>query len=142
MEPYLRWVQMRAIKIRMPYPRQEVLPLKELVLYFMNDKEKLQITFNKVQQEKNSWRNKYQILSIENAKIQKILKEKDTLIEILEQHVIEKDELFSSEIHSGTPYAWRRSADTSTTEGARLKRQKRIHQQMVGSPPERMFQNS
>ena len=108
----------------------------------MNDKEKLQIPFNKVQQEKNSWRNKYRILSVENAKIQKILKERDALIEILEQHVIEKDELFSSENHSGTPYTWRRSADTSTTEEARLKRQKRIHQQMIGSPPERMFQNS
>ena len=68
-EPYLRWVQTRAIKLRMPYPRQEVLPLKEPVLYFMKDKEKLQIAFNKVQQEKNSWRNKYRILSVENAKI-------------------------------------------------------------------------
>ena len=108
----------------------------------MNDKEKLQIAFNKVQQEKNSWRNKYRILSVENAKIQKILKEKDTLIEIVEQHVIEKDELFSSENHSGTPYTWQRSADTSTTEEARLKRQKRIHQQMVGPPSEKIFKNS
>ena len=126
----------------MPYPRQEVLSLKDHVLYFMNDKEKLQIALNKVQQERNSWRNKYRILSVENAKIQKILKEKEALIEILEQHVIEKDELFSSENHSGNPYNWQRSADTLTTKEARLKRQKRIHQQMVGSPPERMFQNS
>ena len=107
----------------------------------MKDKEKLQIGFNKVRQEKSSWRNKYRILSVENAKIQKILKERDALIEILEQHVIEKDELFSSENHFGTPYTWRRSADTSTIKEARMKRQKRIHQQMVASL-ETMFQNS
>ena len=66
----------------------------------------------------------------------------DALIEIMEQHVIEKDELFSSENHSDNPHTWQRLADTSTTEEARLKRQKRIHHQMAGSPPERMFQNS
>ena len=63
--------------------------------------------------------------------MQKILKERDALIQILEQHVIEKDELFSSENHYGTPYTWQRSADTSTTEEARLKRQKRIHQKWL-----------
>ena len=27
LEPYLRWVQTRAIKLKMPYPRQEIFPL-------------------------------------------------------------------------------------------------------------------
>ena len=141
MEPYLRWVQTRAIKLRMSYPRQEVLPLKEISLYFRNDTEKLQIAFNNVQREKTSWRNKYQILSLENAKIQSLLKEKDALIGILERHVIEKDELLSSEYHSGTPYTWRRVVDPPTNEETRSKKQKRSHQQMIGSPSERIPQN-
>lgn len=43
LDPYLQWVRARAIEIKMPYPRQELIPLKETVYLFANDAEKLQV---------------------------------------------------------------------------------------------------
>ena len=44
-------------------------------IYLMSDLEKLQIDFNKVHRERNSWKNKYQILNTTNSKMQSLLKE-------------------------------------------------------------------
>ena len=70
----------------MPYPRQGIVPLKEPVYIFTSDAEKLQIALTKAQRERSAWKNKYQVVSLENAKIKKQLREKDDLIKILEQH--------------------------------------------------------
>ena len=45
LEPYLQWVQARAISLKMPYPRQEPMSLgaNKPILFFMDDAEKLQI---------------------------------------------------------------------------------------------------
>ena len=84
MNPYLQWVQTRAIQLKMPYPRQRLVPLKEPTYIFMCDAKKLQIALTKAQRERNAWKNKYQVVSLENTKIQSQLREKDDLIEILE----------------------------------------------------------
>ncbi|XP_050909512.1 uncharacterized protein LOC127123325 [Lathyrus oleraceus] len=49
LEPYLRWVQDRAISLKMPYPRQEPLPLadEEPTYIFMTDAKKLKIALTK-----------------------------------------------------------------------------------------------
>ncbi|XP_050914133.1 uncharacterized protein LOC127128806 [Lathyrus oleraceus] len=51
LEPYLQWVQVRAISLKMPYPRQETLSLtfKEPSLIFMTGAEKLKISLIRVQ---------------------------------------------------------------------------------------------
>ena len=76
LEPYLRWVQARAIKLRMPYPRQEVFSLQEPTFIFMSDEEKIRCALGKAHREKKAWRNKYQSLDMENAELRKELKEK------------------------------------------------------------------
>lgn len=51
LEPYLQPVQARSIKLNMPYPRHEPLPIaaREPTLIFMTDPEKLWIALTKVQ---------------------------------------------------------------------------------------------
>ncbi|XP_050916117.1 uncharacterized protein LOC127131229 [Lathyrus oleraceus] len=60
LEPFLKWVQDRAINLKMPYPRQEPLLLadKEPTYIFMTDAEKLNISLTKAQRERDAWKNK------------------------------------------------------------------------------------
>ncbi|XP_050914929.1 uncharacterized protein LOC127129857 [Lathyrus oleraceus] len=60
LEPYLKWVQDRAINLKIPYPRQEPFPLadKEPTYIFMTDAEKLKIALTKAQRERDTWKNK------------------------------------------------------------------------------------
>ena len=127
LEPYLQWVQARAIKLRMPYPRQEIFPLQEPTFIFMSDAEKLRIALGKAHRERKAWRNKYQSLGMENAELQKELKEKVDLIEILERCVTKERQevsLFASHIPP-TSGAWKSIVDQLTLENAQLKKQKR-----------------
>ncbi|XP_050896580.1 uncharacterized protein LOC127103351 [Lathyrus oleraceus] len=54
LEPCLKWVQDRAINLKIPYSRQKPLPLvdKEPTYIFMTDAEKLNIVLTKAQREK------------------------------------------------------------------------------------------
>jgi hypothetical protein len=127
LEPYLQWVQTRAIKLKMPYPRQEILPLQEPTFIYTSDADKLQFVLEKANQERRAWRNKYQSLGRENAELQKELKEKAVLIEILERSVTKERQevsLFTSHVPS-TSGAWRSIVDQLTSENAQLKKQKR-----------------
>ena len=74
LEPYLQWVQTRAIKLKMSYPRQEI--LQESTFIYTSDANKLRFALEKANQERRAWRNKYQSLGRENAELQKELKEK------------------------------------------------------------------
>ena len=126
-EPYLRWVQARAIKLRMPYPRQYVFSLQEPTFIFMSDEEKIRSALGKAHREKKAWRNKYQSLDVENAELQKELKEKADLIKILERCVTKERQevsLFTSQIPP-TSGAWKTIVDQLTLENAQLKKQKR-----------------
>lgn len=79
LEPYLQWVQARALDLKMLYPRQEPLHVTDKcpTLVFLTDVEKLQIALTKMQKERDSWKNKYQIVEFENSEIQKLLKQRD-----------------------------------------------------------------
>ncbi|CAK8577806.1 unnamed protein product [Lathyrus sativus] len=80
-------------------------------------------------------------------KLEKQLKEKDDLTEILERHAVERqkeqENLFFSSVQSvpsvheysdilSTSGAWKKIVDKPVLESAQLKRQKRKHQQGVG----------
>lgn len=68
-EPYLQWVQVRVVSLKMPYPQREPLSLtiKEPSLVFMTDVEKLKISLTRMQQENDAWKNKYQTVHAENG---------------------------------------------------------------------------
>ncbi|XP_050896422.1 uncharacterized protein LOC127103190 [Lathyrus oleraceus] len=76
LEPYLKWVQDRAISVKIPYPRQEPLPLadKEPTYIFMADAEKLKIALTTAQRERDAWKNKCQIINNEYEELQRQLK--------------------------------------------------------------------
>ena len=120
MEPYLQWVQTRAIKLKIPYPRQEILPPQEPTFTYTSEADKLQFALEKANQERRAWRNKYQSLGRENAELQKELKEKRVLIEILERSVTKERQdvsLFTSQIPP-TSGAWKSIIDQLTSENA------------------------
>lgn len=97
MEPYLRWVRERAIKLKMPYPRQDPLPpRREPVLVFMSEAEKLEIALKRAQHEAETWKNKYQVIVSENEELQKQLQAKNEEVRSYKKRRIYED-LFSSD---------------------------------------------
>ena len=100
----------------------------------MSDTEKLQVALNKAHQERKAWRNKYQIIGMENIELQKELKEKSDLIEILERYVTKEepgDPFFVNHIPP-TSGAWKSIVDQLTQENTQLKKQKRNQQFEAG----------
>ncbi|XP_050919137.1 uncharacterized protein LOC127136643 [Lathyrus oleraceus] len=79
LEPYLQWVQAKAIKLKMPYPFHGPFPIaaREPTLIFMTDAEKLRIALTKVPRERDTWKNKNQFVNNENEELQKHLKKKN-----------------------------------------------------------------
>ncbi|XP_050875973.1 uncharacterized protein LOC127079633 [Lathyrus oleraceus] len=71
LEPYLQWVQARALDLKMLYPHQEPLPMTDRcpTPVFMTDNEKIHISSTHMQQDRDAWKNKYQIVEFENSKI-------------------------------------------------------------------------
>ena len=94
----------------------------------MNDVDKLQIAFNKVQRERNSWKNKYQILNTANSMMQSLLKDKDALIMVLEYHATKEEESLSVYGNAGTSNTWKRAEDSPGRGEAPLKKQKNDQQ--------------
>ena len=118
----------------MPYPRQEIFPLQEPTFIYMSDAEKLRVALEKAHRDRRAWRNKYQSLGRENAELQKELKEKAILIEILERSVTKERQevsLFADHIPP-TSGAWKSIVDQLTLENAQLKKQKRSQPSKVG----------
>ncbi|XP_050916553.1 uncharacterized protein LOC127131681 [Lathyrus oleraceus] len=99
LEPYLQWVQARAISLKMPYHRQEPLSLtvKEPSFVFMIDTEKLKISLTRVQRERDAWKNKYQIFHAENEELQRHLKQRNDEELANKKRKLQED-LFSSSI--------------------------------------------
>ena len=138
LEPYLKWVQDRAISLKMPYSRQEPLHLvdKEPTYYFMDDAEKLKIALTKVQRERDAWKNKYQVVDIENAKLQEHFKHKNE-VEVAKKKRKAQEDLFSSCIQPvpdvlkssetlSTSVAWKLVVDKLVIEKTQMEDQIRV----------------
>lgn len=99
LEPYIQWVQPRAVSLKMPYPRQEPLSLtvKEPSLIFMTDVEKLKIVLTRMQWQMDAWKNKYQIVHAENEELQRHLKQRNDEKLANKKRNVQED-LFSSSI--------------------------------------------
>ena len=132
MEPYLQWVQMRAIQLKMPYSQEAPMPdlFVKTTPPLLDDMEELQLDLVRMQQEKDAWKNKCQTLEIS---YRADLKEKDDLIEILESRAVESMErqgdLFSPKPHldaiCSLPNSvdWKEVATGYAEENQRLKAQ-------------------
>ena len=69
LEPHLCWVQARAIQLKMPYSREE--SISDMFIRttppLLDDVEELQLALVRMQQEKESWKNKYQTMEVSNS---------------------------------------------------------------------------
>ena len=88
LEPYLQWVQTRAIQLKMLYSQETLMPdlFVKTTPPSLDDLEELQLALVRMQQEKDAWKNKCQTLEIS---FRAVLKEKDDLIEIIESRAVE-----------------------------------------------------
>ena len=99
LEPYLQWVQARAIQLKMPYSWEAPMPdmFVKTTPPLLDDMEELQLALVRMQQEKEAWKNKCHTLEVS---YRADLKEKDDLIKILESRAVEtmerQEDLFSS----------------------------------------------
>ncbi|XP_050877397.1 uncharacterized protein LOC127081157 [Lathyrus oleraceus] len=124
LEPYLQLVQARVVGLKIPYRRQERLSLtiKKPSLIFMTGTEKLKIALTRVQQERDAWKNKYQIIHAENKELQRHLKQRNDE-EIANKKRKVQDDLFSSSIipvpgsnNPPTSCAWKMIVDKLMVE--------------------------
>jgi hypothetical protein len=128
-EPYLESVQAKAVNLKMPYPRQEPfsLTVKEPSLIFMTDAEKLKIALTRVQRERDAWKNKYQIIHVENEELQRHLKQRNDEELANKKRKVQED-LFSSSIipvlgsdNRPTSGAWKMIVDKLVIEKTQMK---------------------
>ena len=132
MEPYLQWVQARAIQLKMPYSREAPMPdmFVKTTPPILEDVEELQLDLVRMQQENEAQKNKCQTLEISYWAY---LKEKDDFIEILESRSVEmmerQEDLFSSRTPSGPSFSfpdsgdWKEDAAMYAEENKQLKAQ-------------------
>lgn len=92
-------MQARAVSLKMSHPRQEPLSLtvKEPSLVFMTNIEKLNTYLNRMRQERDAWKNKYQIVHAENKELQIHLKQINDE-ELANKKRNMQEDLFSSSI--------------------------------------------
>ena len=66
MEPHLRWVQARAIQLKMLYSHEEPPPdmFVKTTHPILDDMEELQLALVRMQQEKEAWKNKCHTLEM------------------------------------------------------------------------------
>ena len=114
LEPYLLWVQARAIQLKMLYSHKAPMPdmFVKTTPPLLDDVEELQLSLVRMQQQKEAWKNKCQTLEVS---YQVDLNKKDDLIEILKSRVVEmmerQDDLFSSKAQSGLSFSLPDSGD-------------------------------
>ena len=99
LEPYLQWLQTRAIQLKMPYSLEAHMHdmFVKTTPPLLDDVKELQLALVRMQQEKKAWKNKCQTLEMS---YRADLKENDDFIEILEIRAVEmmkrREDLFSS----------------------------------------------
>ena len=104
LEPYLQWVQARAIQLKMSYSRETPMPdmFVKTTPPLLDDVEELQLALVRMQQEKDAWKNKCHTLEVS---YRANVKYKEVLIDILESRFVEamesQENLFSSKLQLG-----------------------------------------
>ena len=66
MEPYLQWVQARAIQLKMWYSQEAPMPdmFVKTTPHLLDDMEELQLSLVRMQHEMEAWKNKCQTLDM------------------------------------------------------------------------------
>ncbi|XP_050895152.1 uncharacterized protein LOC127101748 [Lathyrus oleraceus] len=124
LEPYLKWVQDRAISLKIPYPRQEP------AYIFMTNAEKMKISLTKTQRERDAWKNKYQIINNEDEELKRKLKMKNEEYLSNKKRKVQED-LFSYGVQSDT--SWKLIMDKLVLEKDEMEEQtKTLNLRLLG----------
>ncbi|KAI5431076.1 hypothetical protein KIW84_035294 [Lathyrus oleraceus] len=126
LEAYVIWVKKRALELKMSYACER--PMSMVVVepptLPNQDIEELEDALAKMKQEKDLWEERYHALNQKHKELQLELKDKDTLIEILEERAVkrhrESEDLFSSSMPQPSD-AWKKIIDQLVLEKAQLK---------------------
>lgn len=142
-EPYTQWVCARASEFKIPYALEKPsfpFAITSSSTIPIENREDFQEVLDRFKLERDNWEGKYHVLNDKKMKMEQQLKEKDDLIEILEQQAVNKNEqqkvLLLSKVHPFHEYssipptsgAWKGIVDKLMIENAQLKRQKRKYQ--------------
>ncbi|KAI5420064.1 hypothetical protein KIW84_044019 [Lathyrus oleraceus] len=92
LEAYTLWVKKRALELKMPYPCER--PMSMVVVEPLTlpnqDVEVLEDALAKMKQEKDMWEERFRALSKKHEELQLESKDKDALIELLEDRVTKR----------------------------------------------------
>ncbi|KAI5389567.1 hypothetical protein KIW84_075018 [Lathyrus oleraceus] len=92
LEAYTLWVKQGALELKMPYPCER--PMSMVVVEPLTlpnqDVEELEDAFIKIKQEKDMWEEHFHALSKKHEELQLESKDKDALIELLEDWVTKR----------------------------------------------------
>ena len=92
LEAYTLWVKKRALELKMPYAceRPMSMVVVEPLILPNQDVEELEDVLAKMKQEKDMWEKWFHALSRKHEELQLESKDKDVLIELLEDRVIKR----------------------------------------------------
>ncbi|XP_050877329.1 uncharacterized protein LOC127081086 [Lathyrus oleraceus] len=90
LEPYTSWVKKRAKEFKMKYTYERPMSLIMVKSPTIEGIDELQEALDRMKQERGDWEGKFHISHLEKVELQKQLKEKDNLIELLKQHVVKR----------------------------------------------------
>ncbi|XP_050889174.1 uncharacterized protein LOC127094376 [Lathyrus oleraceus] len=106
LEPYTSWMEKRAKEFKMPYAYERPMSLVMVKSPTIKGIEELQEASDKMKQERDDWEDKFDTSHLEKVELQKQLKEKCDLIELLGQCAVKRsrdqEDLFFSNSSSST----------------------------------------
>ncbi|KAI5424032.1 hypothetical protein KIW84_030303 [Lathyrus oleraceus] len=92
LEAYTLWVKKRALELKMPYPCERLMSMVvvESLTLPNQDVEELEDALAKMKQEKDMWEERFHALSKKHEELKLESKDKDALIELLEDRVTKR----------------------------------------------------
>ncbi|KAI5431682.1 hypothetical protein KIW84_035735 [Lathyrus oleraceus] len=125
LEAYTLWVKKRAMELKMPYPckRPMSMVVVEPLSLHNQDVEELEDALTKMKQKKDMWEEHFRALSKKHEELQLESKDKDALIELLEDQVTKRQrepEVLSSSMPQPS-VAWKKIVDQLVLEKTQMK---------------------
>ncbi|KAI5419999.1 hypothetical protein KIW84_043971 [Lathyrus oleraceus] len=125
LEAYTLWVKKRALELKMPYPceRPMSMVVVEPLILPNKDVEELEDVLIKMKQEKDMWEERFHASSKKHEELQLESKDKDALIELLEDRMTKRQrepEVSSSSMPQSS-VSWKKIVDQLVLEKTQMK---------------------
>ncbi|KAI5398252.1 hypothetical protein KIW84_063881 [Lathyrus oleraceus] len=126
LEAYTLWMKKRALELKMPYACERPISMVvvEPLTLLNQDVEELEDALAKMKQERDMWEEHFHALSRKHEELQLESKDKDALIELLEDRVTKRQrepEVSSSSSMPSPSIAWKKIVDQLVLEKTQMK---------------------